>query len=71
MKECVVTFNDGVRKISMYIKDTEDGGLDLQMAVNPEFQDGETPDLPTALANVFLKALNPEDKSENVYAGEN
>lgn len=65
MKETVVTFNNGTRKVSMYF--TEDGdNLDMQMAITPEFKDGDEPDLPMMLASTFLEALNvkKEDESE-------
>lgn len=65
MKETVVTFNNGTRKVSMYF--TEDGdNLDMQMVITPEFKDGDEPDLPMMLASTFLEALNvkKEDESE-------
>ena len=59
MKETVVTFNNGTRKISMYFTET-DGDLNMQMAMDPEFQEGEEPDLPMLLASTFMNALNAE-----------
>ena len=60
MKETVVTFNNGSRKISMYFSDN-DGNLDMQMSVEPELRDGEEPDLPMLLASTFLNSIQKED----------
>lgn len=60
MKETIVTFNDGSRKISMYFSEI-DGNLDMQMSVEPEFKDGEEPDLPMLLASTFLNSIQKED----------
>lgn len=60
MKETIVTFNNGSRKISMYFSET-DGNLDMQMSVEPEFKDGEEPDLPMLLASTFLNSIQKED----------
>lgn len=60
MKETVVTFNNGSRKISMYFSDN-DGNLDMQMSVEPELKDGEEPDLPMLLASMFLNSIQKED----------
>jgi hypothetical protein len=64
MEECVVTFNNGKRKISMYFSDNA-GNLEMQMSVEPEFKDGEEPDLAMLLASTFMNALNTEDNKEN------
>lgn len=64
MGECVVTFNNGVRKISMYFTDNN-GNLDMQMSVDPEFKEGEEPDLVMLLAGTFMNALNAEDTSND------
>ena len=62
-KEVVVTFNDGNRKISMYFTPSdEQDGLNMQMAVNPELKEGEEPDMPLLLANVFMQALKMTEK---------
>mgnify|MGYP007133793861 CR=1 FL=1 len=63
MKETVVTFNNGTRKISMYFTETN-GDLNMQMAMDPEVQEGEEPDLPMLLASTFMNALNAERKDE-------
>lgn len=64
MEECVVTFNNGKRKISMYFSDNA-GNLEMQMSVEPEFKDGEEPDLAMLLTSTFMNALNTEDNKEN------
>ena len=62
-KEVVVTFNDGNRKISMYFTPSDEkDGLNMQMAVNPELKEGEEPDMPLLLANVFMQALKMTEK---------
>lgn len=63
MEECVVTFNNGKRKISMYFTDNE-GNLDMQMSVEPELKEDEEPDLTMLLAGAFMNALNTEQKDE-------
>lgn len=63
MKETVVTFNNGLRKISMYFTE-ENGDLNMQMAMDPEFGPDEEPDLPMLLASTFMNALNAERKDE-------
>lgn len=66
MKETIVTFNNGSRKISMYFTETN-GDLSMQMSMEPEFNEGEEPDLPMLLASTFMNALNvqKEDESES------
>ncbi len=66
MKETIVTFNNGSRKISMYFTE-ENGDLSMQMSMEPEFNEGEEPDLPMLLASTFMNALNAqkEDESES------
>jgi len=66
MKETIVTFNNGSRKISMYFTETN-GDLSMQMSMEPEFNEGEEPDLPMLLASTFMNALNAqkEDESES------
>ena len=59
MNETIVTFNNGTRKISMYFTE-ENGDLNMQMSVTPEFKEGEEPDLPMLLASTFMNALNTE-----------
>lgn len=62
-KEVVVTFNDGNRKISMYFTPSDEkDGLNMQMAINPELKEGEEPDMPLLLANVFMQALKMTEK---------
>lgn len=61
--QCVCTFTDGDRKISMYF--TEDNeGLDMQMVVDPEFKDGDKPDLPMLLASTFLNAIQKKEDND-------
>ncbi|MBO7693491.1 MAG: hypothetical protein J6T10_12745 [Methanobrevibacter sp.] len=66
MKETIVTFNNGSRKISMYFTE-QNGDLSMQMSMEPEFNEGEEPDLPMLLASTFMNALNAqkEDESES------
>lgn len=66
MKETIVTFNNGSRKISMYFTE-QNGDLSMQMSMEPEFKEGEEPDLPMLLASTFMNALNAqkEDESES------
>lgn len=66
MKETIVTFNNGSRKISMYFTELN-GDLSMQMSMEPEFNEGEEPDLPMLLASTFMNALNTqkEDESES------
>ena len=59
--ECVVTFKNQDRQIAMYFT-LEDENLDMQMSVNPEFKDGDEPDLPMLLANLFIKAVRVDEK---------
>ena len=61
--ECVVKFQSDSRKITMYFEEKEDG-LDLQMAMDPEFAPNEEPDLPMLLASTLMQALKEtEDES--------
>lgn len=62
-EECVVTFNNGQRKVAMYFTDN-DGNLEMQMSVEPELKEGEEPDLVMLLAGAFMNALNTEDESD-------
>lgn len=62
--ECVVTFKNANRNVSMYFT-IIDGDLDMQMGINPEVKEGEEPDLPLMLASTFLKALNIENEDEH------
>ena len=66
MKETIVTFNNGIRKISMYFTE-ENGDLSMQMSMEPEFEGTEDPDLPMLLASTLMNALNAqkEDESES------
>ena len=71
--ECVVTFNNGTRKISMYFNVDDTGGLNMQMDVNPEVNPEEEPDLPLMLAGTFLAALQTdkkEDGKSEIYTGQ-
>ena len=61
LEECVVTFNNGKRKISMYFPDNA-GELEMQMSVDPELKEDEEPDLTMLLAGVLMDALNTEQK---------
>lgn len=66
MKETIVTFNNGIRKISMYFTESN-GDLSMQMSMEPEFNENEEPDLPMLLASTLMNALNAqkEDESES------
>ena len=64
MEECVVTFNNGNRKISMYFTD-RNGNLEVQMSVDPELKENEEPDLVMLLASTFMTALNTEDNNND------
>lgn len=69
--EVVVKFQSAARKITMYFEE-KDGGLDMQMAVNPEFDENEEPDLCMLLASTLMNALNTEnveDENPKVYDG--
>lgn len=74
MKDTVVTFKNETRSIAMYFSELEDGGLDMQMSITPEFDpEKEQPDLPMLLASTLMNALNTEtadDSRTSVYAGE-
>lgn len=70
--EVVVKFQSSSRKITMYFTEN-DGGLDMQMAVDPEFTDDEEPDLCMLLASTLMNALNTDvtedDSNPKVYDG--
>lgn len=69
--EVVVKFQSATRKITMYFEE-KDGGLDMQMAVDPEFDENEEPDLCMLLASTLMNALNTEnveDENPKVYDG--
>ena len=71
--ECVVTFNNGIRKVSMYFSTDDTGGLNMQMDVTPEVNLDEEPDLPLMLAGTFLTALQTdkkEDDKSEIYTGQ-
>lgn len=72
--EVVVKFQSGARKITMYFSEMSDGGLDMQMAMDPEFDpETEQPDLCMLLASTLMNALNTEeiedDSNPKVYDG--
>lgn len=62
--QCVVSFNTGERRITMYFTEQEDG-LDMQMTVEPEFKEGEDPDLAMLLASTLLNAIQNPEKEDN------
>lgn len=69
--EVVVKFLSPERKITMYFEQ-KDGDLNLQMAIDPELNKDEEPDLCTQLASVLLGALNTDankDDGPKVYTG--
>lgn len=70
--ECVVKFQNNIRKITMYFNE-KDGNLDMQMAVDPELKEDEEPDLCMLLASTLLNTLNGEvtkdDSNVKVYDG--
>lgn len=71
--EVVVKFQSAARKITMYFTEN-DGGLDMQMAVDPEFDENEEPDLCMLLASTLMNALNTDvedDVNPKVYDGNN
>ena len=76
--EVVVKFQSPIRKITMYFTDC-DGGLDMQMAMDPEFdpESNEDPDLCMLLASTLMSALNTDveknidDSNPKVYDGNN
>lgn len=73
MKDVVVTFKSESRNIAMYFTETEDGALDMQMSVTPEFDpEKEQPDLTMLLASTLMNALNTDkdDSETSVYAGQ-
>ena len=71
--EVVVKFQSAVRKITMYFTEQPDGGLDMQMAMDPEFTEDEEPDLCMLLASTLMNALNTDvvedDSNPKVYDG--
>lgn len=62
-QEAVVTFKSKDRTIAMYFTEI-DGDLDMQMSMNPEFKEGEEPDLPMLLASTFMNSLNIDMNNE-------
>jgi len=79
LEDVVVTFKSRNRTIHMYFTELEDGGLDMQMDVQPEFDpekgEGE-PDLCMLIASSLLGALNTDSNKEDdlnpkVYDGTN
>ena len=75
--ECVVKFQNSLRKITMYFLEDGNGELQMSMEMNPEFdpeKDSE-PDLCLLLCSTLTNALNPEvetkedDKNPKVYDG--
>ena len=69
--EVVVKFQSAGRKITMYFTEN-DGGLDMQMAMDPEMNEDEQPDLCMLLASTLMSALNAEnteDANPKVYDG--
>ena len=69
--EVVVKFQSATRRITMYFEE-KDGDLDMQMAVDPEFDENEEPDLCMLLASTLMNALNTEnveDEKPKVYDG--
>ena len=68
--DVVVTIKGADRQVVMYFSDTDEGDLNMEMAINPEPKDEEQPDLPLMLAHTFIKALREDDKSK-VYDGQN
>lgn len=74
MKETVVTFKNGTRVISMYFSELADGGLDMKMSMEPEWNPDEEPDLPMLLASTLMNALNAQNTDAvipDIYAGQN
>lgn len=69
-KDTVVTIKNGSRQIAMYFQETNDGALDMQMAIDPEPKENEEPDLPLMLASTLLSALKIDDEPK-VYDGQN
>lgn len=70
--EVVVKFQSAGRKITMYLTQDDEGGLDLQMAMDPEMKENEEPDLCMLLASTLMNALNAEsieDANPKVYDG--
>lgn len=61
--QCVVSFNSGTRRITMYFTEDNDG-LDMQMTVDPEFKEGEEPDLPMLLASAFLNSIQKKEDND-------
>ena len=71
-EEVVVKFQCPSRKITMYFTENG-GGLDMQMAIDPEFKEDEEPDLCMLLASTLMNALNTEstedESNPKVYDG--
>lgn len=63
-QEAVVTFKSKDRTIAMYFTEI-DGDLDMQMSMDPEFKEGEEPDLPMLLASTFMNSLNIDTDNES------
>ncbi len=61
--QCVVSFNTGQRRITMYFTENEDG-LDMQMTVDPELKEGEDPDLAMLLASSLLNAIQKNEDND-------
>ena len=47
----------------MYFTEDNDG-LDMQMTVDPEFKEGEEPDLPMLLASAFLNSIQKKEDND-------
>ena len=73
--QCVVKFQNNLRKITMYFEDNN-GEISMSMVCDPEFdpeKDSEM-DLALLLASTLMNALNPDvttktDESPKVYDG--
>ena len=63
MAEVVATFKSENRTIAMYFKE-EEGALNMQMSVDPEFKEGDDPDLTMLLAGAFLDAINTKNEDD-------
>lgn len=68
--ECIVTFTNGERKVSLDFTVTESGDLDMKMGIVPEFKEGDEPDLPLLLANTFIEALKNTEKEDGEIVNE-
>lgn len=75
--EVVVKFQSPIRKITMYFTEDQDHGLNMNMAMDPEFDPenkDEEPDLCMLLASTLMNALNAssdveDDSNPKVYDG--